>query len=133
VLEAPQHVQHVVGVDGREDQMAREGRLDGDLRRFGIADLAHEDLVGIVAQDGAQAQGEGEPLLLVPGDLRDALELVLDGILGGDYLVLGCADLAQHGVQGGGLARSRGARHQEHAIGFPGETAETLQLVIRKA
>ena len=62
IEEAAEHVDHVVGVDGGEDQMAGERGVDGDLRRFLVADFAHEDFVGIVAQDGAQAAREGEAL-----------------------------------------------------------------------
>ena len=52
IQEAAQHVHHVVRVYGSENQVARQGRLDGDLRSLVIANLAHHDLVRIVAQDG---------------------------------------------------------------------------------
>ena len=51
VEEASDDVDDVVGVDGGEDQVARQRRLDGDLRRLGVADFADHDLVGVVAQD----------------------------------------------------------------------------------
>src|SRR5574340_1269856 len=46
-----------------EDQVASQRRLHRNLGGFRVADLAHHDLVRVVAQDGAQAPGEGEALL----------------------------------------------------------------------
>ena len=90
-------------MDGGEDEVAGEGRLDRDLGRLRVADLPHHDLVGVVAQDGAQAPGEGQALLLVDGDLGDPAELVLDGVLDGDDLVLLGTDLGEGRVEGRGL------------------------------
>ena len=87
VQEAAEHVDDVVGVDGREHEVAGQRRLDGDLRGLGVADLADHDLVGVVAQDRAQAARERQPLLLVDRNLRDAAQLVFDRILDRDDLV----------------------------------------------
>src|SRR5579863_1204710 len=87
VQEAPENVDHVVGVNGGEYQVAGEGGVDGDLGGLLIADFADHDLIRIVSQDGAKAAREGEPLLFVDGDLGDALELIFDGIFDGDDLV----------------------------------------------
>ncbi len=65
VEEAAEDVDDVVGVDGGEDEVAGERGVDGDLRGFLVADFADEDLVGVVAEDGAQAAGKGEALFLV--------------------------------------------------------------------
>ena len=67
VQEAAQHVQHVVGVNRGEHQVAGERGVDGDLRGFLIANFADHDLVGIVAQDGAQAAREGQPFFSFTG------------------------------------------------------------------
>ena len=133
VEEAAQHVDHVVGVDGGEDEVAGEGGLDGDVRGLRVADLPHHDLVRVVAQDGAQAAGEGEALLLVHRDLGDPLELVLDGVLDGDDLVFLGLDLGEGGVEGGGLAGAGGARDQHHPVGLPDEPAEAGQLLLVEA
>jgi hypothetical protein len=59
VREATDHVEHVVRVDGREHLVSGQRRLHRDLRGLRIADLAHHDLVRVMAQDGAQATREG--------------------------------------------------------------------------
>ena len=133
VEEAAEHVDHVVGVDGGEHQVAGERRLDRDLGGLRVADLAHHDLVGIVAQDRAQPAREGEPLLLVDRDLRDAPELVLDRVLDGDDLVLRGLDLGEAGVERRGLARAGGPGHQHHPVGLADEAAELDQLLVVEA
>ena len=60
--------------------------LDGDLGRLQVADLADQDHVGVLAQDVAQAGGEGQADLGLHRDLVHALELVLDRVLDGDDL-----------------------------------------------
>ena len=91
----PEHVDDVVGVDRGEDEVAREGRLDGDLGRLLVADLADHDLVRVVAQDRAEPAGEGQALLLVDRDLGDPAQLVLDRVLDRDDLVLDGLDLGE--------------------------------------
>ncbi len=98
--------------------MAGEGRADGDVDGFRVADLTDEDDVGVLSQDRPQAGGEGEASLGIDGDLVDALELVLDRILDGDDLVLGALDLRQTGVEGRRLTRAGGTGDQDHAVGL---------------
>jgi hypothetical protein len=133
VHETADDVEDVVGVHGGEHQVAGEGRLDGDLGGVRVADLAHHDLVRVVAQDGAQAPGEGEALLLVHRDLQHAGQLVFHRVLDGDDLVLAGVDLGQGGIQGGGLARAGGAGHQEHAVGLGGQAPHPGQGVAVEA
>ena len=94
VQEAAEHVEHVVGVDGREHQVAGQRRLDGDLRGLRVADLADHDLVGVVTQDRAQAARERQPLLLVDRDLGDPAQLVFDRIF--DRQILSSIDLISY-------------------------------------
>ena len=133
VQEAAEHVDHVVGVNGGEDQVAGERGVDGDLGGFLIADFADHDLIGIVPQDGAEAAREGQALLLVDRDLRDALELILDGIFDGDDLVFVVLDLAQRGVERGGFAGTGGAGDQHHAVGLGDVAAEFGEIAFAEA
>ena len=77
----------VVGVQRAEDQVAGERRLDGDLGRLQVADLADQDHVGVLPQDRPQARGEGQADVGVDRHLDDAVDVVLDRVLGGDDLV----------------------------------------------
>jgi len=49
----------VVSVERGQKQVAGERGLDADLRRFKVANLAHEDDVGILTKEGAKGGGEG--------------------------------------------------------------------------
>src|SRR5262249_479381 len=80
VDKASDDVRHVVRVDGGEHQVTRQGRLNGYLGRLLVADFADHDFVRVVAQNRTQTTSEGEPLLLVYGDLRNSTELVFDRV-----------------------------------------------------
>src|SRR5882724_1495662 len=80
VQEAAYHVKHVVGMHRGKHEMAGQCRLNRDLCSLRIANLTHHDLVRIVAQNGAQAAREGQPLLLIDRNLQYAGQLVFDGI-----------------------------------------------------
>src|SRR5690242_8139373 len=130
VHEAPDHVEDVIGVDRGEHQVSGERRLHGDVGGFRIAYLAHHDLVRIVAQDGAQAAREGQPLFLVYRNLQDSRELVLHRILDGDDLVLAVVDLGDGGIEGGGLAAPRGPRDEQHPVGLVREPPQDPDVFL---
>ena len=132
VEEASEHVHDVVRVDGREHQMAGQRRLDRDLRRLGVADLADHDLVGVVPQDRAQAARERQALLLVDRDLRDALQLILDRILDRDDLVFDRLDLRERRVERRRLAAAGRPGHEHHAVRLGDVLAEPAQLELRE-
>ncbi len=125
--EAAEHVEHVVGVDRGQHQVAGERGLHRDLGGLAVADLADHDLVGVVAQDRAQAFRERETLLLVHRNLQDAGQLVLDRVFDGDDLFAAIVDFGEGRVQGRGLARAGRAGYQQHAVGFLGQHAQRRQ------
>ena len=84
----------VVGVQRAEHQVAGQRGLDGDLRRLQVADFADHDDVRVLAQEGAQHRGEGQADGLVDRHLDDALDVVLDRLLGGQQLGLDRVDAA---------------------------------------
>src|SRR5581483_9280247 len=133
IEKSPNHVDHVVGVDGCEHQVTGEGRLDGDLRGFRVADFPHHDLVRIVAQNGTQSTGKGQTFLLVDGNLRDAANLVLHRIFNGDDLVFFGFNLIHGGVKSRRFAAARRPGNQHHAIGFLDVAAELAQVLVVKA
>ena len=108
VQEAPEHVDHVIGVNGGEHQVAGKRRLDGDLRGFVVANFAHHDLVRVVAQNRAQAARKGQALLFVHRNLGNAADLIFDGIFNGDDLVFVGLDFVDGGVERGRFAAARG-------------------------
>jgi hypothetical protein len=74
-----------VGVQRGEHEVAGERGLGGDLGGLQVADLADQDDVGILAQEGAQQGGELQVDVGVDLALADARQLDLDRILdGGD-------------------------------------------------
>jgi hypothetical protein len=121
----------VVGVDGREDEVAGQRRGDRDLGGLAVADLADHDHVRIVAQEGAQPAGEGEIDLRVDLGLRDPLDLVLDRILDGEDVELGREDLGQAGVQRGGLAGAGRPGDQQDAVRPLDDVADHVEDVLR--
>lgn len=114
----------IVGVEGGEDLMAGEGGADGDFGGLGIADFADHDDIGILAEDGTEAGGEGEAAAGFDGDLGYAVELIFDGVFDGDDLLFGGIDSLQDGVEGGGFSRAGGAGGEEEAVGFADEGLE---------
>ncbi|MFM1945379.1 MAG: hypothetical protein RI897_4361 [Verrucomicrobiota bacterium] len=93
----------VVGMEGREDEVAGLGGADGDFGGFRIADFADEDDIGVMAEDGAEAAGEGQADIVAGLDLGDAFELVFDGVFDGDDFALSVVGVGEGGVEGGGF------------------------------
>src|SRR4051812_44145468 len=131
--EAADRARRVVGVQRREDEVARERALDGDLGGLPVADLADHDDVGVGAHHGAQPAGEGQAGARVDLDLRDALDLALDRVLDGDDVLLGRVDLAQRRVERRRLARAGRARDEDGAVGLAEGLLEALALAVGKA
>src|SRR5258708_24792533 len=131
--EAADDVGNVVSVHGGENQVAGERGLDGDLRGFLVANFANHDLVGVVAQNVAQAAREGQSLFLINGNLRDAAKHVLDRIFDGDDFVFVGLDFVHGGVQGGCLAGAGWSGNQHHAVGLANIAAEAARFFRRKA
>src|SRR6185295_4080612 len=117
----------VVGVDGGEDEVAGERSLDGDLRGLLVADLAHHDHVRVLAEEGAQPGGEGEPDLRADRHLADALELVFDRVLDGEDVEVGRVDAGERAVQRGGLPGAGGAGDQDDPVRPPDERVHVLE------
>jgi hypothetical protein len=69
-----------------------------------------------VAQHGPQDGGVVDADVALDGDLHDAVDVVLDGVLDGHDLDLGVLDLRQHRVERRGLARPGRTREQHDAV-----------------
>jgi hypothetical protein len=123
----------VVGVDGGEHQVSGERRMDRDLGRLPVADLAHHDDVGILPQERTKRAGEGEADLRMHVHLMDAAYLVLDRIFGGQNVQVGGVDAVQAGIKGGGLAAAGRSGHENDAVGLADETIHERVVAGREA
>ena len=85
-------------------------------------------LSGSWRKNGTKAAREGQALLLVDRDLGDAFDLIFDRVFDGDDLVFVVLDLAERGVEGGGLAGTGRPGDQHHAVGFRDVAAELDQI-----
>src|SRR5260370_14875953 len=82
----------IVGVQRGEYQVAGEGGLDSDFRRFKVADLADQNDVGVLAEESPERGSKIQADLLLHLHLTDASQLKLDRILRSH-------DVGVHGVQ----------------------------------
>jgi hypothetical protein len=69
-----------------------------------------------VAQHRAQDVGEAEPDLRLGLDLVDAVQLILDRVLDGQYLAVRRVQLYQRGLPRGGLAAAGRPGDQDDAV-----------------
>jgi hypothetical protein len=74
-------------------------RLHRDLGGFEVADFAHHHHVRILAQDGAQAAGEGHVHLGVDLGLADAVDVVLDRVLDRHDVARVVVDLGERRIE----------------------------------
>jgi hypothetical protein len=123
VEKARDGAERIVGMQGAEDQVAGQRRLDGDLRGLGVADLADHDDIRVLAQDRAQAAGERQLDLGVHLDLANAAQLVLDRILDRDDVLFDGIDLGQHRIK----------RRRLAAAGRPGDEDDAVTLARQPA
>src|SRR5206468_7454255 len=103
-------------VHRREHKVPGYRRLDGDLRGLPIAHLADKDDIGILPQDGPQAEGEGELRRRVDLGLVYVLERVLDGVLDRRDVEGRPIELVDRRVDGGGLAATRRCCYADDSV-----------------
>jgi hypothetical protein len=117
----------VVGVQGRQHQVAGERSLHRDLRGFQVADLADHDHVRVLAQDRAQGLGEAHVDARVDLGLADADQVVLDRVFHRHDVGGGRVQARQRRVQRGGLARAGRAGDQHDAVRLVDQAVELRQ------
>src|SRR2546427_7133196 len=133
ILQSRDRTGRVVRVERGEHQVAREPRLDGDLRRLEVADLADEDHVRVLPNDVPEPRGEREADLRLHVDLVDALELVLDRVLDGDDLPVGRVDLVERAVERRRLAGARRPGDEQDPVRALDERLEPPERARREA
>src|SRR5436309_14661684 len=116
IQKPPDHVDDVICVYSRENQMARESRLNSDLRCFFVANFADHDLVQIVTQNRTKNTREGQTFLLVDRDLSNAMQLILNRVFNRDDFIFFVSDFVQGGIKRRRLSRSCRSGHQHHPV-----------------
>ena len=129
----------VDGVERRENQVARLGGLQSDLRRLGVAELADEDHVGVLAQRAPQRLAERrgvEPDLALADDaallLVDDLDRILDRQ---DVVAPRAVDVVDHRGERCRLARAGRARDEHETARLVREALDArrqAELVERR-
>jgi hypothetical protein len=107
VDEAQQSAHGILRVERREDLVPREGRLHGHAAREVVAHLSENDHVGVLPDDRPQRLFVGEADLVVDLALGDAVDLVLDRVLGGDDLGVDVVERGNRRREGGRLPAAR--------------------------
>ena len=112
--------------------MPGEGGAHHQLRSFLISRFPHQDDVRILPQEGTKAGGKGQPDLLVHLRLTNERQTKLHRILQRENGAFIGRKFAQGGVEGGGLARPGGPRHQDDPVGTVKEIEKlALHLSIK--
>ncbi len=100
-------------MERREHEVAGHRGPESNLGSLLVADLAHEEHVGVGAEHGAQAARERQPRSRVDLDLVEAGRPVLDGVLDRRQLAVGRVQHLEAGVQGRRLARPGRPDHDD--------------------
>src|SRR5258706_5547025 len=133
VNEAADNVGNVVRMHGRKYQVSDQRGLNRYLRCFIVSNFADHDFVRVVAQDGTQSASKRQPFFLINGNLRDAANLIFNGVFDGDDLVFVGFNLVDSGVQSGRFTRAGWARDQHHSVWLADVPAKLPHIVLRKA
>src|SRR5882724_2269068 len=119
----------VIAMHGAQNLMAGQGRLDGDLGGFGVADFTDHDNVRVLAEDGTESIGERKADFLFDGNLVDARHLELNGVFHRDDVVHRVVEFVERGVKSGGLAGAGGAGDEDQAVRRIDSLLELLERV----
>src|SRR5258708_4688929 len=133
VNEAADNVGNVVRMHGRKYQVSGQRGLNRDLRCFIVSNFADHDFVRVVAQDGTQSASKRQPFFLINGSLRDAANLIFNGVFDGDDLVFVGFNLVDSGVQRGRFTRAGWARDQHHSVWLADIPAKLPHILLRKS
>ena len=120
-------------MQGTQHQVAGERAFDGDLGGLAVADLAHHDHVGVVAEEVPHRRGEGEARRAVDLHLLDAVDAVLHRVLDGEDVDALLGQRLQHGVERGGFAAAGGAADEEQAVVAGDQVVDALAVARAQA
>ena len=119
-------------MQGAEDKVPGEGRLDGDLRRLMVTNLTHQDNIRSLSHHGAKNALEGQSELMANLRLVDTRQVVLDRVLGGDNLHIRRVQVLQRSVERRRLPGSGRARHQDNSVWLGDQVPDRAELIRAK-
>ena len=107
-----------LGMEGREDEMARHSGLHRDRRRLEISDFTDHDDIWVLTEEGLQSGRVGIVFLLFDLTLDDTREFILDRIFESYDLTFWSIEGREHRVEGRRLTTSRWTCHDDGSIFF---------------
>ena len=114
-------------------QVAGERCLDANGGGFLIAHFPDHDAVRILPQESAENPREVETDGVVDRDLDDAVDVILDRVLGGEELGIDGVDAPEGGVERGGLASAGGTGDDEDAVRLFDRVGDVIVDVVGEA
>ena len=133
VEQAVHRRRRVVGVQGRQHQVAGERRLHGDLRGLEVADLADHDDVRVLAHDRAQRVAKVRPICgftwiwLMPASWYSTGSSTVR------IFTSGWLSAVERGVERGRLAAAGRPGDQQDAVRLHQRVDEALERVVGEA
>ncbi|OQB89442.1 MAG: hypothetical protein BWX83_01127 [Candidatus Cloacimonetes bacterium ADurb.Bin117] len=103
-------------MNGAQHAVAGLGRLDGNRRRFRIADFPDENHIRVLTENGAQSAREGHPGLPVQLDLANVVDAVFDGVFQCDNVDVRLVDGAEDRVKAGAFAAAGRSGAQDQTV-----------------
>src|ERR1043166_6754289 len=94
--------------------MARERRLDGNLRRLEVARFPHHDAIRVLPEKRPQRSRKRESDRFVHRHLNDSLEIVLNRLLGCEEFRIDRIDPAKTRIECRGFSGTGRTRSEEH-------------------
>ena len=94
-----------------ENEVTRQGGLDGVLGSILVPNLTHHDNVGILSEDVAEGRAEGNAHSLVDCDLIEFLPDHFDGVFNRGDVDRGGRKKLQSAIERSGLAAPCGSRY----------------------
>ena len=103
-------------MQGTYHQVSGDGCLYRDAGGLLVTDLTDHDDIRVLTEDGTQCRREGEVCLGVDLYLVDTVDIRLDRIFDGDDVHVFFVQLAQCGIQSGGLTTSGRSGYQDDTV-----------------
>ena len=116
-----------------ENQMPRQGRLNSNIRNNAVSNLTNQHNIGCLSKHCSQNLLKGQANIFSDLALVHTCEIVLYGVFGGDYLLVGLVQLLQRRIKGCGFTASRRPSNQKDAVGSFDYPLKPLIIFLPKA